>query len=125
MRWAGRASIRKAVAVAAVGVAFVAGACGADSDAPPGTAAATDGGRALTIKDFAFSPKPLVVPAGTVVRIVNEDDAPHTATADDGAFDTGSLGRDESEDITLPAAGEFSYHCAIHDYMRGVIRVGG
>lgn len=78
----------------------------------------------LTIKDFAFSPEPLKVPKGTVVKVTNEDDAAHTATADDGtAFDTGSLGQGDSKEITLSKVGEFPYHCSIHDYMKGVIQV--
>lgn len=117
------------MAVAALGLTAVAGACGSDSDgdsAAAGAGGATAGGRGnvLTIKDFAFSPEPLSVPVGTVVKVVNEDDAPHTATADDMSFDTGELARGESAEITLSAAGEFSYQCDIHDYMRGVIRVG-
>ena len=107
--------------MAALGLAIVAGACGSDSDPDP---AAAPGGDVLTIENFAFSPDPLTVPVGTVVRVVNQDDAPHTATADDMSFDTGELGRDESKEITLSTAGEIAYQCDIHDYMRGVIRVG-
>lgn len=104
-------------------MAALAGACGGDSDGPAGAPASEDG-AVLTIEDFAFSPDPLVVPVGTVVRVVNEDDAAHTATADDGSFDTGELAGGESGEITLSSPGETPYFCAIHDYMRGVIRVG-
>lgn len=79
----------------------------------------------LTIKDFAFTPEPLVVTEeGTVVKVTNRDDAAHTATADDESFDTGTLDKGASTEITLSEAGEIAYHCTIHDYMRGVIRVG-
>ena len=110
--------------MAAIGLSVVAGACGGDSD--PGADAPTARAgtpKVLTIADFAFAPEPLVVPKGTVVKVVNEDDAPHTATADDGSFDTGELGQGDSKEITLADEGEFAYHCTIHDYMRGVIRV--
>ena len=120
-RWPGRTAARRAAAVAVLGLAVVAGACGSDSDADQGAAA---GGDVLTIENFSFSPEPLTVPVGTVVRVVNKDDAPHTATADDMSFDTGELGKGESGEITLSTAGEFAYQCDIHDYMRGVIRVG-
>lgn len=122
MRWPSRNVTRRAAALAALALTVLAGACGSDSDGDPGAAA---GGDVLTIENFAFSPEPLAVPVGTVVRVVNEDDAPHTATADDMSFDTGELARGESAEITLSAAGELSYQCDIHDYMRGVIRVGG
>lgn len=128
MRWLGRTAGRSpAVALAALGVAVLAGACGSDSDPGAGSAepgaGAGGGGTVLTIEDFAFRPEPLTVPAGTVVKVVNEDDAPHTATADDDAFDTGELGQGGTAEITLPDEGEIAYHCSIHDYMRGVIRV--
>ena len=113
-----------ATALAAVGLTLAAGACGGSSDG--GDAAADGDGRptVLTIEDFAFRPEPLVVPAGTVVRVVNQDDAAHTATADDGSFDTGELAKGGTAEVRLAEGGEVAYHCAIHDYMRGVIRVG-
>jgi plastocyanin len=121
MRWPSRTLARRAAVIATLGLAVVGGACGSDSDEEPAAAA---GGDVLTIENFAFAPEPLTVPVGTVVRVVNKDDAPHTATADDMSFDTGELARDESKEITLSTAGEIAYQCDIHDYMRGVIRVG-
>lgn len=137
-----RRSRGRALAVcAAIGLSAVAGACGGDSDSDGGTGASAGGGmsdaasagmdggmgggggKVLTIKDFAFSPEPLTVAKGTVVKVVNEDDAAHTATAKDDSFDTGDLAKGESKEITLSEAGELAYQCDIHDYMQGVIRV--
>ncbi len=115
---------RVVVAVALAGLSLVAGACGSDSDgADEGAQPQGEAGATLTIKDFAFSPDPLVVAKGTRVTVVNEDEAAHTATADDESFDTGNLAKGETADITLSKAGEVPYFCSIHDYMRGVIRV--
>lgn len=118
----GRRARRLAMACA-LGVSVLAAACGGDSDGDTEAAAPASDGLALAIKDFAFSPEPLEVPKGTVVTVTNEDDAAHTATADGGEFDTGNLGQGDSKEITLSEAGEFAYHCEIHDYMKGVIRV--
>jgi plastocyanin len=109
-------------------MSVMAGACGSDSDSEDTAsagdgAAATGGAKVLSIKDFTFKPEPLVVPKGTVIKVVNEDDAAHTATADDKSFDTGTLDKGASKEITLAEAGEIAYHCTIHDYMQGVIRV--
>lgn len=117
---------RRVRALALAGVlAVVAGACGGSGDgsaaAPQETGAGA--GTTLTIKDFAFSPAPLEVPVGTVVAVTNLDDAAHTATADDGAFDSGELAEGERKEITLSEVGEYRFHCTIHDYMEGVIRV--
>ena len=110
---------------AAVGLSFVVGACGGGSDGSTTAAAATTAGdgKSLTIKDFAFSPQPLEVPKGTVIKVTNDDDAAHTATADDSGFDTGTLAQGESKEITLSTTGDIAFHCNIHDYMKGVIRV--
>jgi plastocyanin len=127
-------SRRLALAVSvAIGSSAVAGACGSDSDSDGDSGASASGemsnaaagmsGKVLTIKDFTFSPEPLTVAEGTVINVVNEDDAPHTATARDDSFDTGELGKGESSEITLSESGEFAYQCDIHDYMQGVIRV--
>ena len=130
---AGRSRRRALAVFVAIGLSAVAGACGSDSDSASDSSASANGamssagggmgGNVLTIKDFAFSPEPLTVAKGTVIKVVNDDDAPHTATAKDDSFDTGELGKGESKEITLSEAGEIAYICDIHDYMKGVIRV--
>ncbi len=100
------------------------GACGS-GDEP---AASGGGGKerpSLTIQNFRYSPEPLVVPVGARVTVTNKDDAAHTATAEDNSFDTGNLAAGAEKEITLSRAGELTYICSIHDYMRGVIRVDG
>lgn len=124
MRWPSRAPGRTLAVCAVLGLSGMAGACGGDSDTA-GAASPEGGADVLTIEDFAYAPEPLVVAKGTVVRVVNKDDAAHTVTADDGSFDTGELGEGESKDLTLDGTGELAYHCTIHDYMRGVIRISG
>lgn len=75
----------------------------------------------VIIQNSKFSPATLDVPAGSVVRFVNRDGAAHTATATDGAFDTGKLNRDKSVEVTVPA-GDHPYKCRYHSRMKGVIR---
>jgi plastocyanin len=77
----------------------------------------------VEIKDFAFSPETLEIRAGDAVKFVNRDDVGHTATADDGSFDTGILKRDEEQTVTFAEAGEFPYYCEPHPGMRGTIVV--
>ncbi len=75
----------------------------------------------VVIAGFAFSPASLDVSAGQAVRFVNNDSAPHTATAADGAFDTGALQPGTSIEVEIPA-GEHSYTCRFHPRMKGAIR---
>ena len=75
----------------------------------------------LTIKGMAFSPKSLAVAAGDTVVVTNLDSAPHTCTADGGAFETPRLKKGQTAEITIAAAGSFPFHCAVHSGMKGVI----
>ena len=68
----------------------------------------------VDIARFTFTPEVLEVPVGTTVTWVNHDESPHTATADDGAFDTGSLRQDERATVTFDAPGTHRYGCAYH-----------
>jgi plastocyanin len=75
------------------------------------------------IKSMKFTPKLAEVSVGDTITFVNEDAVPHTATADDGSFDTGRLNRGESATVTISAVGQFTYKCLVHPSMKGVVSV--
>jgi plastocyanin len=77
----------------------------------------------VEIANFEYSPDPVRVEAGGKVIWQNEDSVAHTATADDGSFDTGEIeeGKLKSESFKQP--GTFTYHCEIHPQMHGTIEV--
>lgn len=81
------------------------------SEASTDTTAAAE---AVTIVDFAFGPTELDIPTGTTVVWTNEDVAPHTATAADGAFDSGRIDNGGTFSHTFDTPGEYAYHCAYH-----------
>jgi plastocyanin len=78
---------------------------------------------AVDIPGLAFSPEALTVTVGDTVTWTNSDSADHTATADDGSFDSGSLANGESFSHTFSAAGTFPYSCTLHSGMTGTITV--
>lgn len=78
--------------------------------------------RGITMQEFAFNPDPFLAEAGDSITVVNLDGVVHTLTADDGSVDTGRLASGSHEPITVSRAGVTSFHCDIHDFMRGVIR---
>jgi plastocyanin len=80
---------------------------------------------AVSIVDFAFQPASLEVAAGTTVTWTNNGQARHTATADDGTFDSGRLRPGESFSFTFNTPGTFAYHCDVHPDMTGTIVVTG
>ena len=84
---------------------------------------ATAADHAVAISGFAFSPKTITVTVGDTVTWTNSDSTSHTATADDGSFDTGTLGNGATGSATFSTAGTFAYHCAIHSSMTGAITV--
>lgn len=77
----------------------------------------------VEIAKFAFMPAEIEIKAGGSVTFVNRDLVPHTATAQDNSFDTGTLRKDERKEVTFPAAGTFSYFCRFHRHMTGIVRV--
>lgn len=77
----------------------------------------------VTIQGFAFSPGTITVTVGDTVTWTNRDGASHTATADDGSFDTGGIPGNTSDSIEFTTAGEFRYHCTIHPDMTGRVVV--
>ena len=94
---------------------------GTDGDAGDDTADAST--TAVEIVDFSFRSDTLEIAAGTTVTWTNEDTVPHTATADDGSFDSGSLGKGDSFSHTFDEPGTYPYFCAFHTGMRGTIVV--
>ncbi|MBA3413830.1 MAG: cupredoxin domain-containing protein [Chloroflexia bacterium] len=77
----------------------------------------------VAIVDFAFEPTRLEVAAGTTVTWTNRGAAPHTATADDGTFDTGQLDAGSTASVAFDTAGTYAYACLFHPEMTGVVVV--
>jgi plastocyanin len=77
----------------------------------------------VTIRDFEFAPGSVTIDAGDTVTWNNQGPTGHSATADDGSFDTGILADGESGSHTFSQAGTFSYFCTPHPNMRGTITV--
>jgi plastocyanin len=113
----GSTSTPAATASPAPAVTPVASADTTASGAPAG------GSAPATIVDFGFQPSTVTVRAGTTVTWTNTGGAPHTATADDGSFDSGTLstGSTFSQPFTKP--GTYAYHCRIHSSMTGTVVV--
>jgi plastocyanin len=88
--------------------------------APSGEAARSE---KVEIIEFTYQPDPVVVQAGGKVTWQNQDAAPHTATADDGSWDTGTIEKGKIGSESFKEAGTFAYFCEIHPDMRGTVEV--
>jgi plastocyanin len=96
-----------------------AAAGGQDAGGPD---AASVAGATLEINGFQFSA--VRVAAGATVTVVNRDSAPHTATARDGSFDTGTIAPGASASFPAPSQpGSYQMFCGIHPSMTGTLAV--
>lgn len=70
-----------------------------------------------------YVPRDLDVLTGTTVTWRNTDRGTHTVTEDDDAFDSGHIRSGGTFSVTFPKSGTFQFHCTIHRFMRGTVRV--
>ncbi len=96
---------------------------GESSGSAPAPSGEAQRSEKVEIVEFTYQPDPVTVQVGGKVIWQNEDTAPHTATADDGSFDTGTLERGKLKSETFKQAGTFTYFCEIHPTMHGSVEV--
>lgn len=77
----------------------------------------------IHIKDFKFAPTPATIHAGDRVTFVNDDDEAHTATADQGSFDSQGLDGGGTWQHVFAKPGTYKYFCELHPYMKAAIVV--
>jgi plastocyanin len=77
----------------------------------------------VTIQSFSYSPETITVKKGTTVTWTNTDTDDHSATADDGSFDTGLLSTGGTGSVTFTEVGSHTYHCSTHPNMTGTVVV--
>ena len=93
------------------------------AQAPADNAASADP-ITVDIANFAFAPKDIQAKVGQKITFTNQDSAPHTATATEGAkFDSGQLDQGKSFSYTAKKAGTIQFVCSFHPNMTGTITV--
>jgi plastocyanin len=93
--------------VASQPAASAAAAC-APAEAP------ADADVTVDIKDFAFSPEPVVAKVGDVIAWTNSDSAPHTASLMDGSCTTDQLATGITGALVFSVPGTYKYQCNVH-----------
>jgi plastocyanin len=89
----------------------------------PAGAAGQRNRHTVTIDGVQFSPADLLVHPGDRIVWVNKDPFPHTATATNKLFDSGSIAANAAWSYTVTKTGEIEYGCTFHSTMKGKIRV--
>ena len=105
------------------------------AETPTATAEAMMGGKTaaplnvtITVEDDSFNPKKITVPIGSTVTWIEVGGKPHKVNADNGAFKSGTMSKNQTFSYTFTKAGTFRYYCRFHGAsngfgMAGVIEV--
>jgi plastocyanin len=78
----------------------------------------------VEMRNIAFEPRTVTVPAGTTVVWVNRDAFAHTVTADNGSFDSGLIPPGGAFRFTFERPGTYPYYCVPHGGPGGVGMAG-
>ena len=80
--------------------------------------------KSVSIGDNFYAPESVTINAGDTVTWNNDGAAQHSATADDGSFDTGVFNGGQSRSETFTTTGTISYFCTVHGQAQsGTIKV--
>jgi plastocyanin len=94
----------------------------AQSNAPAPSGEAVRSAK-VEIVDFEYAPNSVTVQAGGKVIWQNKDSEEHTATLDDGSFDSGALAENKLKSQSFKQPGTYPYHCELHPEMTGTVEV--
>jgi len=72
---------------------------------------------------MSYSPASAQARVGQTVIWRNADSTDHTATANNGGFNTGVIAPGGSVSILMTSSGNFNYKCGIHPTMTGSLSV--
>jgi plastocyanin len=94
-------------------------ACNNDAPNPPSpsspqTNTQSVSTKEITMQNTTFNPAEITVSKGTTVRWINQDAIPHTATSDQGFFDSRNMNPNDVFEYTFDSIGVFPYHCTYH-----------
>jgi len=98
---------------------LVAAGCSNSNPSSPSTGSG-DGtsGNPITvfITNSVYSPNPLTVRAGQYVNFKNNDSIEHSATFDNGSYESGNIPAFSAHDVpvAMTAVGTFAFHCRMH-----------
>jgi plastocyanin len=88
-----------------------------------GPAPTAPAGTSVTLAGSRFTPQTLTVKVGDSVRWFNDDALPHTVSAVDRSWDSGSMAPGASFERRFETTGTYSYVCLYHSWMTGTIEV--
>jgi plastocyanin len=79
--------------------------------------------KEVEIEKDEYKPNPVRIKVGTRVIWTNDEQEKHSATADNGLFDTGELEFEEQNSVVFDKAGTFTYHDSFDSKLKGTVIV--
>ena len=118
----GNRSARHLAAVVLMYSALIVSGCGRSSSPTtptPGSGSGSgtaDNPITVFITNSVYSPNPLTVKAGQFVNFKNNDAILHSATFDNGMYESGDIPPFSAHDVpvAMTATGAFAFHCRMH-----------
>lgn len=110
-----RATLRRLAGVSLTGIMLAVGIAGCSRRSPES--------HEVPIRNFVFEPATLTVAQGDTIIWSNQDFVAHTATAHDGAWDSGSVPAGDTWQLVAVTPGRHAYYCVFHPNMEGTIEV--
>lgn len=117
-----RSSIPVLAGFALVLALFVSG-CSDDTTTGPAAGGGSGSGTGTSdspitvfITNSVYSPNPLTVKVGQFVNFKNNDSIVHSATFDNGTYESGDIPALSAHDVPvqMTSAGSFTFHCRLH-----------
>ena len=111
--------------------ALLAAGCGrSNSPTVPTPGSGTGSGTAdnpitVFITNSVYSPNPLTVKAGSWVNFKNNDTIVHSATFDNGQYESGDIPPLSAHDapVAMTNTGTFAFHCRLHGERGSIVVV--
>ncbi len=113
--------------IAGIAAAIAVNGCNGSGYSPYGASSSVTPAKTapntVVIANFAFGPSSMTVAKGTTVTWQNNDNVAHTATSNNGTWDTGTINPGSSSSLKFDSAGTWAYHCAVHPMMTATLVV--
>jgi plastocyanin len=77
----------------------------------------------VDINQMKFIPASVKIAKGDTVEWTNQMTMDHTATADNGEFNSGHIKPGKTFSHVFDTSGPVPYHCEIHPFMKGTVDV--
>jgi plastocyanin len=117
-------STLRAMAFSALFITVVATGCSSSSTTTPSSSPAPaqtgtgteDSPLTVFITSSVYAPNPLTVKVGQFVNFKNNDQTVHSATFDNGTYESGDIPALSAHDVPVQmnATGTFTFHCRFH-----------